>query len=110
MDRHRARPEEPAVQRTLLALGSLVCLLLPRPAAATETVPMAQAVKPYIGDGLELAVTPWPQEAELSDRLLAVAGIEVEAQGNYAHPYTLKDANRFAGPKPAGGVKLHLGE
>src|SRR5690349_11255342 len=102
------------MRRTSAGWVFLVGLLGPGSGPAADTVPVSQVVPPYIGDGLELAVTPWPQEADLSGRLLATPGLEVQAPDTYAHPFTVKDAGRFAaalnpspGPKPpAGAVKL----
>ena len=53
----------------------LLGLVLSPRATAAETVPLAAIVPPYIGDGLELAVIPSPQEAVLSATLFELAEV-----------------------------------
>src|SRR5947207_269266 len=81
---------------------------------AVETIPAAKVVVPFMGEGLELAVIPTPQEDKLSDRMLVLPRLEIEAPAKYAHPATIKDATRWAATLTPGGTgpatRVLLGE
>lgn len=91
------------MRSTALPCSILACLCSISISTA-QTVPLADVVQPYIGDGLEVAVIPSPREAKLTDRMLVSDLLKIEAPANYAHPATLKDAGRWADsltPAPA---------
>lgn len=98
-----------------LAWLTLALLFGPRFAVAAETVPISQVVKPYLGDGLELAVIPSPREVDLSDRLLVAPRLEIDFSSGYKQPATVADARRFfaalkGSDTPAAAIKVCLGE
>ena len=91
--------------------GVLALMLCPGLLAA-ETIALADVVGPYMGDGLELAVMPWPRDAKLTERMLVVGRLEIEAPATFAGSMTLKDAVRWADSltdKRENAVKVLLG-
>lgn len=101
------------MQPNLSGCALLAVLLLTPPIRSVETVPIGQVVTPCMGDNLELAITPTPQEAKLSDRMLVAGSLEIVTTKDYRQPATLKDASRWVdslGVKDGKAVKVLLGE
>ena len=58
---------------------------------AAPSAPIKEVVDEYIGDGLELAIIPTPQLAELSHQLFSVGKVEiVMPPGDYGAPTTIR--------------------
>ncbi|GAG05061.1 unnamed protein product, partial [marine sediment metagenome] len=80
-------------------LTAFVTLTVLAGGASCEGVGMYKVVPRYMGDGLELIVTPTPQQAEYSDRLIRIQAPVLVVPKDYAHEDTIKDLTEALGPQ-----------
>jgi hypothetical protein len=74
---------------------TVVLLTVPTlmPLSAAEMIPVEKVVSSYMGEGLELAVTPTPQEAKLTDRMLVAGKVRIETRARSPHTVTGEGGN-----------------
>ena len=60
------------------------------PAKPTPRVSYRQIVRPYMGGGLEAAITPTPKQASLADRFYKISTVAIVHPADYAHPLTIE--------------------
>ena len=74
--------------KTFLAAGALAMAIASGPVGAA---PVREVVPAYIGDGLELAVIPTPQQAALTDEMIEIGpATVVMPPGDYGGPRTVE--------------------
>ena len=93
--------------------AAAMLILILTTAHVCAAVPVPEIVPDYIGDGLELAVTPTPQHAEMADDMLAVGPLSIHMPpGDYGAPMTIRDQAEalLGGSKGSTPTRVFIGD